>query len=194
MELFQSTALRPLALETFPAMHAILPHVDMVVTIEHPLEPRRLQTIMEEAKPLTKLSLLKSLLSPATFPHLMMLALTSVLLFVLARMEAEVWSAYGFIGFSTAYLFLAPLSKNDRLGGLLKYNTDAESSQKQSFSARLKILILPLILGLILLPSSTWCSEKVAFYRKLGRSFQQHLAVFSSCGPSLKVDSLVWQP
>ena len=121
----------------------------MVVTIEHPLEPRALQTNMEESKPLTKLSLLKSLLSPATFPHLLMLAFASILLFVLARMEAEVWSAYGFIGFSTAYLCLAPFSKNERLGGLLKYNTDAESSQKQSLSARLKILILPLILGLI---------------------------------------------
>ena len=83
---------------------------------------------MEETKPLTKLSLLKSLLSPATFPHLLMMALASIALFVLARMEAEVWSAYGFIGFSVAYLCLAPLSKNERLGGLLRYNTDEELS------------------------------------------------------------------
>lgn len=104
---------------------------------------------MEETKPLTKLSLLKSLLSPATVPHLLMLALASIAFFVLARMEAEVWSAYGFIGFSVAYLCLAPLSKNERLGGLLRYKADLESDQKPPFSSRFKILILPLILGFV---------------------------------------------
>ena len=102
---------------------------------------------MEETKPLTKLSLLKSLLSPATFPHLLMLALASIALFVLARMEAEVWSAYGFIGFSVAYLCLAPLSKNERLGSMLRYNTNNESNDKPPFSARFKILVVPIILG-----------------------------------------------
>ncbi|MGB0786743.1 MAG: hypothetical protein ACPGR1_01930 [Candidatus Poseidoniaceae archaeon] len=104
---------------------------------------------MEETKPLTKLSLLKSLLSPATFPHLLMLALASIALFVLARMEAEVWSAYGFIGFSVAYVCLAPLSKNERLEGLLRYKTNDESNEKPTFSARFKILLLPIILGFI---------------------------------------------
>ena len=104
---------------------------------------------MEETKPLTKLSLLKSLLSPATFPHLLMLALASTALFVLARMEAEVWSAYGFIGFSVAYLCLAPLSKNERLRGLLRYKTNDESSEKPPFSARFKILIAPIVLGFV---------------------------------------------
>jgi len=104
---------------------------------------------MEETKPLTKLSLLKSLLSPATFPHLLMLALASIALFVLARMEAEVWSAYGFIGFSVAYVCLAPLSKNKRLEGLLRYKTNDESNEKPTFSARFKILLLPIVLGFI---------------------------------------------
>ena len=104
---------------------------------------------MEETKPLTKLSLLKSLLSPATFPHLLMLALASIALFVLARMEAEVWSAYGFIGFSVAYLCLAPLSKNERIGGMLRYNTDDVSNDKPPISARFKILIVPIILGFV---------------------------------------------
>ena len=104
---------------------------------------------MEETRPLTKLSLLKSLLSPATFPHLLMLALASIALFVLARMEAEVWSAYGFIGFSVAYLCLAPLSKNERLGGMLRYKTDNESNDKTPLSARFKILIVPIILGFV---------------------------------------------
>ena len=78
-----------------------------------------------------------------------MLALTSILLFVLARMEAEVWSAYGFIGLSAAYLSLAPLSKNERLGSLLRYNASADLNEKQPFSARLKILVLPVIFGLV---------------------------------------------
>lgn len=121
----------------------------MVATIEQPLEPRPLQTIMEETKPLTKLSLLKSLLSPATFPHLLMLALASIALFVLARMEAEVWSAYGFIGFSVAYLCLAPLSKNERLEVWLRYKTVDESNEKPPFNARFRILVLPIVLGVI---------------------------------------------
>ena len=76
-----------------------------------------------------------------------MMALASIALFVLARMEAEVWSAYGFIGFSVAYLCLAPLSKNERLGGLLRYNTDEESGIKPPLTARFKILLLPIVLG-----------------------------------------------
>ncbi|MEC8143371.1 MAG: hypothetical protein VX071_07720 [Candidatus Thermoplasmatota archaeon] len=64
-------------------------------------------------------------------------------------MEAEVWSAYGFIGFSVAYLCLAPLSKNERLGGLLRYKTNDELSEKPHFSARFKILIAPIVLGFV---------------------------------------------
>lgn len=120
----------------------------MASNFEQPLEPKPRQTIMEETKPLTKMSLLKSLLSPSTFPHLLMLALFSVAFFVLARMDAEVWSAYGFVAFSLAYLCLAPLSKNERLGNILRYSNDSESSLKQSLPARLKILALPLVLGL----------------------------------------------
>ena len=78
-----------------------------------------------------------------------MLALASIALFVLARMEAEVWSAYGFIGFSVAYLCLAPLSKNERLGSLLRYSTEDEANHKPSLTARFKILILPLTLGFV---------------------------------------------
>ena len=70
-------------------------------------------------------------------------------IFVLARMEAEVWSAYGFIGFSVAYLCLAPLSKNERLGRLLRYSTEDEAAKKHLLSARFKILVLPLILGFV---------------------------------------------
>ena len=85
-----------------------------------------------------------------------MLALTSIALFVLARMEAEIWAAYGFIGFSIAYLCLAPLSNNERLGGLLRYGIASNSNEKQPFSARLKILILPVILGLVFVVIIYW--------------------------------------
>ena len=78
-----------------------------------------------------------------------MLALASIALFVLARMEAEVWSAYGFIGFSVAYLCLAPLSKNERIGGMLRYNTDDDLKDKPPISARFKILVVPIILGFV---------------------------------------------
>ncbi len=121
----------------------------MASIIEQPLEPRLQQTFMEETKPLTKMSLLKSLLSPSTFPHLLMLAVVSIIFFVLARMDAETWSTYGFVAFSVAYLCLAPLSKNERLGTLLRYNKDSDSTLVQSLPARLKILVLPLILGFI---------------------------------------------
>ena len=142
-----------LAFETLPTMlgHLTLPHVGMASILGQPLEPRPRQLTMEETKPLTKLSLLKSLLSPSTFPHLLLLALASVALFVLARMEAEVWSAYGFVGFSLAYVLLAPLSKNERLGGMLRYNKDPQTNIKQSFPARLKILVVPLALGFVLI-------------------------------------------
>lgn len=129
--------------------HLTLPHVGMASILGQPLEPRPRQLTMEETRPLTKLSLLKSLLSPSTLPHLLLLALTSVALFVLARMEAEVWSAYGFVAFSLVYVILAPLSKNERLGGMLRYSKDPQSNLKQSFPSRLKILVLPMTLGCV---------------------------------------------
>ena len=104
---------------------------------------------MEETKPLTKLSLLKSLVSPSTFPHLVMLAGISVGFFVLARVEAEVWSAYGFVAFSLAYLCLAPLSKNERLGEILRHSKEPDLTLKQSLLARLKTLAIPLVLGIL---------------------------------------------
>ncbi|MEC7253947.1 MAG: hypothetical protein VXV89_03175 [Candidatus Thermoplasmatota archaeon] len=104
---------------------------------------------MEETKPLTKLSLLKSLVSPSTFPHLVMLAVISVGFFVLARVEAEVWSAYGFVAFSLAYLCLAPLSKNERLGEILRHSKEPDLTLKQSLLARLKTLAIPLVLGIL---------------------------------------------
>tara|TARA_B100000614_G_scaffold250743_1_gene261347 strand:- start:2838 stop:4220 length:1383 start_codon:yes stop_codon:yes gene_type:complete len=131
--------------------HHAPPHVDMASNIEQPLEQRVRQTTMEETKSLTKISLLKSLLSPSTFPHLLMLALFSIGFFILARANAEVWSAYGFVGFALAYACLAPLSKNQRLGSSLRFNSEDISNFKASFLDRLKILILPLILGFIFL-------------------------------------------
>ncbi|MBT94241.1 MAG: hypothetical protein CMA60_05380, partial [Euryarchaeota archaeon] len=48
-------------------------------------------------------------------------------------------------------LCLAPLSKNERLGGLLRYKTDDESSEKPPVSARFKILIVPIVLGFVII-------------------------------------------
>ena len=106
---------------------------------------------MEENKPLTKFSLLKSLLSASTFPHLMMLAVASIVFFVVARMDAEAWSSNGFIGFSLAYVTLAPLSKSERIATMLRYSKTPDSSFSQSIPARFKILLLPLVLGLALM-------------------------------------------
>ena len=78
-----------------------------------------------------------------------MLAGISVGFFVLARVEAEVWSAYGFVAFSLAYLCLAPLSKNERLGEILRHSKEPDLTLKQSLLARLKTLAIPLVLGIL---------------------------------------------
>ena len=78
-----------------------------------------------------------------------MLAVISVGFFVLARVEAEVWSAYGFVAFSLAYLCLAPLSKNERLGEILRHSKEPDLTLKQSLLARLKTLAIPLVLGIL---------------------------------------------
>ena len=78
-----------------------------------------------------------------------MLAVISVGFFVLARVEAEVWSAYGFVAFSLAYLCLAPLSKNERLGEILRHSKEHDLSSKQSLFARIKTLTIPLVLGIL---------------------------------------------
>ncbi len=78
-----------------------------------------------------------------------MLAVISVGFFVLARVEAEVWSAYGFVAFSLAYLCLAPLSKNERLGEILRHSKEPDLSLKQSLFARIKTLTIPLVLGIL---------------------------------------------
>ena len=106
---------------------------------------------MEETKPLTKMSLLKSLLSPSTLPHLLLLAVLSVAFFVLARVDAETWAAYGFIGFSIAYVCLAPVSKHERFGRILRYRKDTDSDSTDASGHRLRILILPVVTGTILM-------------------------------------------
>ena len=103
---------------------------------------------MEESQPLTKMTLLKSLLSPTTFPHLILLAIASIMFFVVARMDAQAWAAYGFIGFSLTYVCLAPLSTNERVASLLRYTVDSDQTVSKSLPVRFKILILPLVIGL----------------------------------------------
>ena len=52
----------------------------------------------------------------------MMLAVASIVFFVVARIDAEAWSSNGFIGFSLAYVTLAPLSKSERIATMLRYS------------------------------------------------------------------------
>lgn len=106
---------------------------------------------MEESQPLTKMTLLKSLLSPTTFPHLILLAIASVVFFVVARMDAQAWAAYGFIGFSLTYVCLAPLSTNERIASILRYTKNSEQTFAKSLLTRFKILLLPFVLGFLLM-------------------------------------------
>ena len=123
----------------------------MASTIGQPLEPSHRQMGMEESQPLTKMTLLKSLLSPTTFPHLILLAIASVVFFIVARMDAQAWAAYGFIGFSVTYVCLAPLSTNERIASILRHTKNSEQTFAKSLPTRFKILLLPLVLGIVLM-------------------------------------------
>ena len=141
------------ALEIFAPMNTHLepPQVSMPSGIEQPLEPRTQQTSMEETKSLTKFTLFKSLISPSTFPHLLMLVLVCVLFFTVAQLNQEQLATYGFVGFSLAYACLAPLARSDRFAAILRYEKDPNSTLTQSLPARFKILIAPLTLATVLL-------------------------------------------
>ena len=123
---------------------------------------------MEETKPLTKMSLLKSLLSPSTLPHLLVLAVLSVVFFVLARVDAETWAAYGFIGFGVAYVCLAPVSKHKRFGRILHYRKDTDSDSTVSFGHRLKILILPMVIGTIFMAAIYFLFGENGIFSQIG--------------------------
>jgi len=123
---------------------------------------------MEETKPLTKMSLLKSLLSPSTLPHLLLLAVLSVVFFVLARVDAETWAAYGFIGFSVAYVCLAPASKHERFGRILRYRKDTDSDSTAASGHRLRILILPMVTGTILMAAIYFLFGENGIFSQIG--------------------------
>lgn len=123
----------------------------MATTIGQPLEPSHRQMCMEESQPLTKMTLLKSLLSPTTFPHLILLAIASVVFFIMARMDVQAWAAYGFIGFSLTYVCLAPLSTNERIASVLRYTKNSDQTFAKSLPTRFKILLLPFVFGFLLM-------------------------------------------
>ena len=123
---------------------------------------------MEESQPLTKMTLLKSLLSPTTFPHLILLAIASVVFFIVARMDAQAWAAYGFIGFSLTYVCLAPLSTNERIASILRYTKNSEQTFAKSLLTRFKILLLPFVLGFLLMLAINLISGENGLLEQVG--------------------------
>lgn len=71
---------------------------------------------MEEDTPLTKMSIIRSLLSPATAPHLLLLVIVASLLHITAKVGSEQIASFGFIAFSVAYILLAPASNKEVFG------------------------------------------------------------------------------
>ena len=123
---------------------------------------------MEASQPLTKMTLLKSLLSPTTFPHLILLAIASVVFFIVARMDAQAWAAYGFIGFSLTYVCLAPLSTNERIASILRYTKNSEQTFAKSLLTRFKILLLPFVLGFLLMLAINLISGENGLLEQVG--------------------------
>ena len=105
---------------------------------------------MEEEVPLTKMSIIRSLLSPSTAPHLLLLVITASILHVTAKIGSEDVASFGFISFSLAYILLAPASNRDVFRSWISYTQQEHASFGDSVKERLKILLVPIAFGLIL--------------------------------------------
>ncbi|MBL6889592.1 MAG: hypothetical protein ISR25_03785 [Candidatus Poseidoniaceae archaeon] len=105
---------------------------------------------MEDETPLTKMAIIRSLLSPSTAPHLLLLVITASLLHIMAKVGTEQIASFGFISFSIAYVLLAPASNKDVFRKLITFEQQEESTFADSMKERFKILILPLAFGLVL--------------------------------------------
>ena len=105
---------------------------------------------MEEETPLTKMAIIRSLLSPSTAPHLLLLVIIASLLHIMAKVGTEQAASFGFISFSIAYILLAPASNKDVFRKLITFEKPEQASFADSMKERLKILILPLAFGLLL--------------------------------------------
>ena len=105
---------------------------------------------MEDETPLTKMAIIRSLLSPSTAPHLLLLVITASLLHIMAKVGTEQIASFGFISFSIAYVLLAPASNKDVFRKLITFEQQEDSTFADSMKERFKILILPLAFGLVL--------------------------------------------
>ena len=105
---------------------------------------------MEEEVPLTKMSIIRSLLSPSTAPHLLLLVITASILHVTAKIGSEDVASFGFISFSVAYILLAPASNKDVFRTWISYTQQDHASFGESVKERLKILLVPIAFALIL--------------------------------------------
>ena len=105
---------------------------------------------MEEEVPLTKMSIIRSLLSPSTAPHLLLLVITASILHVTAKIGSEDVASFGFISFSLAYILLAPASNRDVFRSWISYTQQEHASFGDSVKERLKILLVPIAFALIL--------------------------------------------
>ena len=105
---------------------------------------------MEEEVPLTKMSIIRSLLSPSTAPHLLLLVITASILHVTAKIGSEDVASFGFISFSLAYILLAPASNRDAFRSWISYTQQEHASFGDSVKERLKILLVPIAFALIL--------------------------------------------
>ena len=118
--------------------------------IKHPKEPKLRGYSMEEDAPLTKMSIIRSLLSPSTAPHLLLLVITASILHVTAKIGSEDVASFGFISFSVAYILLAPASNKDVFRTWISYTQQDHASFGESVKERLKILLVPIAFALIL--------------------------------------------
>lgn len=105
---------------------------------------------MEEEVPLTKMSIIRSLLSPSTAPHLLLLVIAASILHVTAKIGSEDVASFGFISFSVAYILLAPASNKDVFRKWISYSQQEHASFGESVKERFKILLVPLAFALIL--------------------------------------------
>ena len=98
------------------------------------------------------LSLIRILLSPRTFPHLVLIFAFAIVLNFMANAGSEVASAIGFLSLSGGYLLTGLLSGNERIRGWtqLPQRDEAETTPRWKrllFSFR--ICLLPLVFAAI---------------------------------------------
>ena len=92
-------------------------------------------------------ALIKVLLDPKTFPHVVLIFVLSTLFYVLSTRGAEDFSALGFVSLTGGYLLLGLLAKNeriDRLTRLPERELDDQRGRLKRFIFSFKICLLPL--------------------------------------------------